>query len=388
MELKQLPQIARLLFQRLTDTLSVEEEAEFENWLSADDRNLQMWKEISRKNFYSEKELQSHLFNALAAFCRVQAKYHRRLFQRRLQRICVGVAAIAVVTLGIIWIKINFARQADKPLPVFSQFPAGESRAVLILGDGQRMELNRQMDDSVIIDAGIRLETTGGKVEYRQEKIQPVTLTFNTLEIPRKGEFQLVLGDGTKVWLNSESCIRYPVAFTGKERRVYLQGEAYFEVSKNKEIPFIVDMGKVAVQVLGTAFNARAYRDETRVYATLAEGKIQLEAGQRNLILQPEEQGVVELASGELTRKKVDVRLYTGWKEGRFIFQEQTLEEMMNTLSRWYDIQVFYENPAVRKVTFSGNLKRYDSFDKIIGMLEMTGMAHFKVKGNTIIISE
>lgn len=83
-----------------------------------------------------------------------------------------------------------------------------------------------------------------------------------------------------------------------------------------------------------------------------------METGQRNLILQPEEQGVVELASGELTRKKVDIRLYTGWKEGRFIFQEQTLEEMMNTLSRWYDIQVFYENPAVRKVTFSGNLKR------------------------------
>lgn len=388
MELKQLPRIARLLSHRLTDTLSVEEEAEFENWLSADDRNLQMWKEISRKNFYSEKEIQSHLFNALAAFHKVQAKHHRRLFRRRVQRICVGVAAIAVIAFGIIGIKMNFTERAGKSMPVCSQFPAGESRAVLILGDGQRMELNRQMDDSVIIDAGMRLETTGGKVEYRQEKTQPATLIFNTLEIPRKGEFQLVLADGTKVWLNSESCIRYPVAFAGKERRVYLQGEAYFEVSKNKEIPFIVDMGKAAIQVLGTSFNARAYRDEPRVYATLAEGKIQLEAGQGSLILQPEEQGVVELASGELTRKKVDIHLYTGWKEGRFIFQEQTLEEMMNTLSRWYDIQVFYENPAVRKVTFSGNLKRYDSFDKIIGMLEMTGMAHFKVNGNTIIISE
>ncbi len=168
----------------------------------------------------------------------------------------------------------------------------------------------------------------------------------------------------------------------------YLEGEAYFEVSENKDMPFIVDMSKAAVKVLGTSFNARAYPDESCIYATLAEGRILLDAGGQNLVLQPQEQGVLELVSGKMTCKKVDVTLYSGWKDGRFIFQEQTLENMMNTLSRWYDIQIFFESEAVRRMTFSGNLKRYDSFNKIIELLEMTGMAHFKINGKTILISE
>ena len=211
---------------------------------------------------------------------------------------------------------------------------------------------------------------------------------YNQLDIPRKGEYRLVLADGTRVWLNSESSLKYPVAFQGNERKVYLEGEAYFEVSKDEHKPFTVVTGESSIRVLGTSFNVRAYADEAQLCATLVEGKVRLSHAQQSLILSPDEQGVVTLASGKLEKRKVDASLYTVWKDGRFVFENQTLEEIMNTLSRWYDVKVFYTNEQVKQAMFNGNLKRYDDFDQIVKMLELTGVAHFKINGETIIISE
>lgn len=387
MEFEHITRIAWLLSHRFSDTLTAAENEELEAWLAADKQNSLLAEQIFRRNFFSDKQIQEHLYNSLTAFEKVQSRRSRHLLQMRMWKIYGSIAAVAILLIGLSLFKL-YDPTADgiSRLPQ-TQLAAGESRAVLTMANGQRIQLTRHMGDSVVIAGGIRMDATGEAVEYKQE-VENMVTAFNTLEVPRKGEFRLVLSDGTKVWMNSESRIKYPIAFVGKERRVYLEGEAYFEVSKNQEMPFIVDMGKASIQVLGTSFNARAYQDEPQICATLAEGQIQLKAGTKNVILAPEEQGIFELITGNLSRKKVDINLYMGWKDGRFIFQEQTLEEMMNTLSRWYDIQVFFENSKVREITFSGNLKRYDSFNEIIRLLEMTGMAHFKVNGNSILISE
>ncbi len=387
MEIEQADRIAYLLSRHITDTLSSEEHTELERWLALDIKNQELWRKVCRRGFYSEKEMLQYLYDDEAAFRKVQIRCHRRLFRERMFR-WGGMAAVIVVVVGVSLLWMCLSRSVELPGDDRVQLTAGESQAILILGHGQRIELNCQVKDSIIPGTQVRLNISGEVIDYRQESAGGSEMDFNIVEVPRKGEYRLILSDGTKVWLNSESRLKFPVAFYGRERRVYLEGEAYFEVSENKDMPFIVDMSKAAVKVLGTSFNARAYPDESCIYATLAEGRILLDAGGQNLVLQPQEQGVLELVSGKMTCKKVDVTLYSGWKDGRFIFQEQTLENMMNTLSRWYDIQIFFESEAVRRMTFSGNLKRYDSFNKIIELLEMTGMAHFKINGKTILISE
>ena len=388
MELNQIIRLAYLLSHRFTDTLSVAEKIELEEWLAADEQNRLLAEELKRRNFYSDKQIEEHLYDCMAAFQKVQARQRRYAYRKRMRRIYWGVAALLILMIGGTFFKLFFPSADEISQLQEFQLSAGESRAVLTLANGQKLELTQQMSDSVIAANGVWVDATAGRVEYKQNEVQDTSVIFNMLEVPRKGEYRLQLSDGTEVWMNSDSRIKYPVVFTGKERRVFLEGEAYFEVAKDEKIPFIVDMGKASIRVLGTSFNARAYRDENSIYATLAEGRIQLNAGRENLVLQPEEQGVVELFSGKLMRKKVEVNLYCGWKEGRFIFQEQTMEEIMNTLARWYDIQVFFENSAVRQVTFTGNLKRYDSFNQIIKFLEMTETVHFKVNGNSVLISE
>lgn len=387
MELKQTSRITYLISRRCTDTLSEEEESELESWLAADEQNRRFVENLVQQHYFVRRQREDRLYNSVVAFQKVRGRYeHRRnSFRRRI--VWSSVAAVMALLIGGTLFFSFFRQQEAVPQTEVVFLSAGESKAVLTLADGRRVQLGHRTMDSIAGNAGTCLKVTEDELVYRDSGNMTES-EYNVLEIPRKGEFKLILADGTRVWLNSESQIKYPVKFGTKERRVYLEGEAYFEVFKNKDVPFIVDMGKASLQVLGTSFNARAYRDEVGIYATLTEGKIQLNTGKQSLILNPEEQGVADIQSGGLTKRKVDSRLYSGWKDGRFIFQEQTLEEIMNTLSRWYDIQVFFENEAIRKVTFTGNLKRYDSFDKIIDMLEMTDMAHFKVDGNAIIISK
>ena len=388
MESKRLARISYLIAHHLMEVSTSGENAELEQWLSENEQNRLLLKEIGRWNFYSEKQFEEHLYNHMSAYGKVWTRKQQRQYKIRRRRIWTGIAAAIVLVMGMAVSLLQLPGEIDVFVTDGMELTAGESKAVLILEDGRRMELGQYVSDSLVLSSGVSLDAAGEELKYKEETARNEIVKYNVLEVPRKGEFRLVLADGTKVWMNSESRLKYPVYFQGKERRVYLEGEAYFEVKINADMPFVVDMGKTSIQVLGTSFNARAYKEEEHVYATLAEGKIRLALGERTLVLKPEEQGIVDLKKGYLSKEKVDLRLYTGWKDGRFIFQEQTLEEMMNTLARWYDIKVFYENSSVRKVTFSGNLKRYDGFDKIIEMLEMTGMAHFKVKGNTILISE
>lgn len=390
MELEQTPEIAYLIFCRYTGTATEEEEKELEHWLAADERNRQFMENLVRQNFFTRRQQEENLYDTMVAFQRVQKKYHRQRRPIWRRGMWGSVAAVLLLFIGGISFLYFFRQQDVKPEVEWVDlvdFSAGESKAILTLADGQRVELGQNAADSTVGHMADKLRISLDELEYRDAGDITV-LEYNVLEIPRKGEFKLLLADGTRVWLNSDSRIKYPIKFGNVERRVYLEGEAYFEVAENKLVPFIVDMGKASLQVLGTSFNARAYKEEPGIYATLTRGKIQLNAGKQSLILQPEEQGIANVLTGELIRKKVDSRLYTAWREGRFIFQEQTLEDIMTTLSRWYDVQIFFTSTSARNITFSGNLKRYDRFDKIIEMLEMTGVAHFEVKGNAILISE
>lgn len=381
MEIKLSIYIAGLIKKYLRGELNPGEKEELDRWLSQSDRNKEAFRRICSEDFLQEYRQRELLFSAGEACERFLEETKPRRASRSLRWIRY-VAAVVVLLIGS---GILYHVRTSRPEPVMAAFPAaGAAMARLTLSDGRVMQFSGVMSDT-LQQAGVRLYASGEKIEYRLESGEK-TNGFNELEVPRKGEFFLLLSDGTRVWLNSETRLRYPVVFAATERQVEVSGEAYFEVSKDTDRPFLVNIpGQTTVEVTGTAFNVHAYPDEVMTKVTLVEGCVSLSNPLGKVALLPGEQG--QAVTGRLPEKSlVNVNLYTAWKDGRFVFKEQTLEEIMQTISRWYDVQVEFADQAVRQVTFSGNIRRYDDFGKIIGMLESIRIARFEVKGNQIYV--
>ena len=207
-----------------------------------------------------------------------------------------------------------------------------------------------------------------------------VAVEKSWIVVPRGGEYQLILPDGTKVWLNSDSKLEFPNTFVGDERRVKLAGEAYFEVAKNKAKPFRVEVDRVEVVVLGTSFNIHAY-DEA-VKTTLVEGAVKLNVAGKAYSLSPGFEANVD--QGGVKIVKSDVYEQIAWKDGRFVFREKRLEEVMSILSRWYDFEIFYQNAAVKDLHFTGNIPRHTTINEVLKFLERTHLVHFSAFGKIV----
>lgn len=389
MELRDTYQIAEILSKHFTEGLTEVEKVELENWLNASENNKLLFEKFSRKGFFEEKRVLENSVNAKAALLEfMERKYHTNNRKNFFIRYFKYAAAIALFIAGLAF---YYSQKHINNLQDFTtlkeNITPGSKNAILTLANGKRIALNGTMDGSINDQNVTVIKTTDSSLQYRAtDKLQP--LTYNVLETPGKSEFMIILADGTKVWLNAGSKIRYPVTFVANERRVELSGEAYFEVSKDKKKPFVIDVGGNSVQVLGTSFNVKAYKGDVDIYTTLVEGSVRMTTSAQSIELKPDEQGVINLKTRQLTKRLVDVNLYTGWKNGRFIFDNQPLGEIMSTISRWYGIDVMFENQAARNVIFTGNLKRYESLNKIITMLEMTEQIKFKKEGNTIYIKK
>lgn len=211
-------------------------------------------------------------------------------------------------------------------------------------------------------------------------QVKPV---YNKVEIPRGGEYALVLSDGTKVHLNSMSSLRFPVAFTADKREVELQGEAYFEVSKTGQ-PFIVNVNGMQVEVLGTTFNISAYPNE-EYQTTLVTGSVRVSAEKgESLVLKPSQQATIVSGGNSIQVRTVDTSFYTSWVKGKINFKDQRLEDIMKILSRWYDMNVVYENEGLKNIRFGCNLNRYEEITPFVKLLEQTEEVHVKIEGNTI----
>ena len=224
-----------------------------------------------------------------------------------------------------------------------------------------------------------------GKLTYAAKE-EAAELVYNELEVPVTGEFNVVLDDGTQVWVNAASHLKYPVQFVGKERKVFLEGEAYFVVTKDS-IPFVVSTSRGDIRVLGTTFNVKAYEEEIAMQATLVEGKVLVAQGEKEIELAPGEQGTVT-ANGEMEKREVDVEEFVGWRTGVYVFRKQALGTIMRDLSRWYGVSVFFQNEDLKQVCFTGNLKRYDTINEFLNVLQRTGDIRYRTNSNTVIIYE
>lgn len=381
--------IYELISGKLDDRLSPMEETELSDWLAEDVKHEKIYAEI--KKIRDQVKLLHRDFtpDTENVLKRVKRGRGRSIGFRYWWK----YAALFILPLGVAL--ILWQGMKNESVEVHRQFSAvsrpGGERAILKLYDGKTIMLDSTMKSSLIAhEANVRIEMDSNHL-LRYSSYDSIGITDanknNELIIPKGGEYQVVLADGTKVWLNSASRLIYPQSFMGKERRVVLSGEAFFDVAHDAERPFIVETSRMNVKVLGTRFNVNDYDDNEEVSTTLVNGSVEIfSGGQQAFRLVPGEQAYGK--ENELEKREVNVRLYTSWIDGKFLFNNTELEEIAKQISRWYDVEIFFSSENVKKVRFTGAIVKFKPLDDLVRMIESTSQVRFSVKGKTIVISE
>jgi hypothetical protein len=272
----------------------------------------------------------------------------------------------------------------------YPDVPPGSNKAYLVLSDGSCIILTDKNAGQLAVQSGIEInKTKEGTLVYRSIRIkdesQGHSIGFNTITIPRGGQYQIVLADGSRVWLNASSSLRFPVAFQGNQRKVELTGEGYFEVAKNKQMPFLVQANGTVVKVLGTHFNISAYPDEPAVTTTLIEGSVRMSKGTASALLVPGQQAIAKQNGTNIRLKTADIEEAIAWKNGYFIFHDENIHTVMRKVARWYDVDVEYQDNVSDK-EFGGTVSRYKNISGLLNIMSLTGAIHYKIKGRRVVI--
>lgn len=380
--------IARVIARELTGTMDEKDRIELARWLEEDVRHREEYESIrdslkAGSGVWREQERGKQLTEARWVVVK------SRTIGRNSRRItwCKYVAAVLLPLCVGIFLFVSKDRPKEVQTVAVTKIEHGSAKACLELADGRHVELSRETCWELEEAGGTKILTTDNVVKYAgQDSLagRSTEVKYNTLIVPRGGEFALELADGTRVWLNAESRLRYPVNFTDKVRKVEMSGEVYFEVAKNEKQPFIVEVNGVAIRVLGTSFNVSAYHED--VVTTLVEGKVRLTRGEEHVVLSPDEQAI--WSGGDFEVKQVDARNYMLWKEGIFYFEDVDLETILDDMARWYNVNIFYVNPSLKGKKFSVEIKRYENISEILRRIEQTKRVKFEIKDRTINVYE
>lgn len=308
-----------------------------------------------------------------------------------------SILVVAGVTGLYFWKAHKTGTAACCEVPVAAvrkDLPPGGNKATLLLGDGSTVNLGAAQNGVIRQVAGARIDKQDGKLIYmvaataaqgaRKTADVAAAPEMNTIQTPRGGQYQVVLPDGTRVWLNAASSLTYPTVFTGPDRRVQLNGEAYFEVARKKDQPFLVAAGNMQVNVLGTHFNLMAYDDENAIKTTLLEGAVKVTKGDASCMLQPGQQASLDRSSGAFRILAVNVDEVVAWKNGVFELGGETIEPVMREMARWYDVDVEYQGKTNEH--FRGTIPRSANASEVFRMLELTGAVHFTIEGKKVIV--
>lgn len=378
--------LAKIIVKSFREELKTEEQDLLNQWLREDKAHQKLYRRYGEEKFLKDK------FEMAG---KIDWKVDYRVFMlkhpsgRRSLRVTQWLKYAAVLILPLViflWLK-----QENTPVKMAQMTKAPQALPVLIVGSGERILLTDTLGMKEV--DGILVEGKGSGVYYRSKDTESdwkdTSIVFNRIEVPRGAEYLLALSDGTEIWLNSESEVRYPVKFSGQTREVFVQGEAFFKVAEDSLYPFIVHAGQAKIEVLGTEFNVRSYEDETTVATTLLSGSVRLtdEGSKQTCILKPGQQGNIDKKNGRTEIREVDTYLYTAWKEGRFVFRNARMEDLLNTLARWYDLTLFYQNEAAKDIRFTGDMSRMGEFSQLLHIIEMNELVGFNIHDRTIIVS-
>ncbi len=388
--------IADLIVKKVRGTIRPDEQQELDLWIKEDPKNLLLFEQASDPKKQLDKLEVYRLFDQ----DKVRSKLEDELFgtktvrlePRKFLRFAAAILLPLLVGGGFAWWYLR-APTADTFAQIDSAFQPGSQKAVLILSDGGIVELGQGASLGTLYDGDASLTDSDNRISYSTgTQGNPSRPTyFNELKTPRGGGYNLQLADGTRVWLNAGSSLRYPVSFADSVRQVVLDGEAYFEVS-HSETPFIVSTGSINTRVLGTSFNVEAFSDDAEFKTTLVEGKVRVELLEQGslisdgTILEPDQQAVFLRSTGNISKAEVDASGYTSWINGKLEFHNESLETVMKRLARWYDFDYSFENAAARDFHFSARLDKEESISSILKMLEMTTDVKFEFRDQNIVV--
>lgn len=378
--------ISRLLFKRIAGTLSDEEQSELDAWRQESEAHEALYERMLDPAYLEREYRRRRAIDCERPRLDMQRRIRaERMRRQRIPRLVVTSAAAAAVILLVIF-GGRIGLQSPVPAetePLVAAAPVirpGVTRATLTSETGERISLGADEASN-----SARIETYTSKAPERETPRQLC------LDVPRGGEFRIVLEDSTEVWLNAESRLAYPESFSVSERRVAVTGEAYFKVARDETRPFYVETDGQLVRVYGTEFNIRSYAEDRDVYTTLVSGSIALsrldDRQSGELLLSPGHQALFNKTDEATSVKEVDTEIVTGWRHGRFVFEEQNLEQIMRDLSRWYDFDYAFEDEALRQIVFMGSIPRYSEFATALAILEKSGGLKFRVEGTHVVIA-
>jgi ferric-dicitrate binding protein FerR (iron transport regulator) len=373
----------RLYEKYLAGKCSKKEQAELENYQDSFELKEQQWNVRSMGN---SEEIKQSIQEDLNYSIQEHSKY--RIFRFRAWQ-SAAAAILILLTAGI-----YYYQNSPEPVLVKTETPRfkndilpGNNKAILTLDDGSKINLDDAKTGILASESNIDIKKTGaGQLEYAAGTQSVKTVKYNILSTPMGGEYQLVLPDGSKVWLNSGSTLRFPTAFIGSERIVELKGEAYFDIAKNPKMPFLVRTNNAMdIKVLGTQFNIMAYDDEKNINTTLIEGSVEVLKGSGKTMLKPGQEAILNRGSGNIKVASADLEQAIAWKNGYFIFYNENIESIMRKVSRWYNVDVVYQGNLSNK-DFVGTISRNKNISELLKMLELTGAVHFSIDGRRITV--
>ncbi len=376
-------------YQEITDYISDElepsQKERFEAWSNASEENQKVYQQILKKVLFTRWSLKSQQINTKVEL----HKFRSRIDGRKKFLPFLAVAASIIIILGITapLLMNTLKDQGKENISELNVIEPGKKGALLTLSTGKQVNIEendnsiREIDGSTIkIDSKIGLQ-------YSKPETDNLEVIYNELSVDRGYEYNILLADGTRVWLNSESELRYPVNFVGDTRMVFAEGEVYFDVAPDKEKPFVVNTWGQQVIAYGTEFCVNAY-DANSIKTVLVEGSVGIKANNKSseVMLQPGELGETNIQTGDVRVKKVNVRPYVAWKDGEFAFDDENLENVLNQFSRWYDVEVFFMNERAKNIRYTCDMKRYSQISELLYFFEETSDVKFEINERSIVV--
>jgi len=337
-----------------------------------------------------EEAVENQIFDKITE----EVKKHQVIRRIKIRQLSIAASFLLfTIGAGLYFLNLhNKKEQVDqhKEYIVKNEIVPGGNNAILTLSNGAKIVLNNAKAGVLTRQGNTAVnKTQNGQIVYRANDHQGSTsnspMVYNTVSTPRGGEYQVVLADGTKVWLNAASSLKFPTAFEGNTRDVEITGEVYFEVAKNKNMPFRVFSNGAEVEVLGTHFDVMAYQDEPEIKTTLLEGSVKFVKNKSEVLLKPGEQAISSNTSNKIIVQQANIGETMAWREGYFVFQDENIQSIMRKVSRWYNVDVEYHGNMEDK-EYGGKVSRYKNISDVLKSLELTGTIHFKIEGRRVTV--
>ena len=376
----------KIIWKSVHGQLTADEEKHLQDWLKEDSSHRSYYRQVKRyyqsgSSFTGSK---LELDRVWHSFEGRERSAKQRKFRQKMAIAASIAVLVALVSSVLIW-QFQSSPEVITKKQV-SLIKPGNGKATLFFDDGRTYDLTNS-GNLALTEDGIIIRNTENGLAYSGGELADGELRYNILRVPRGGEYVLTLPDGTHVWMNAESSIRYPIRFAADERKVELQGQAYFEVTHDEQRPFRVWSGNQEIRVLGTQFDLKAYQNDETITTTLVQGRVRISLKDNPEVqetLVSNEQCTFNKNENTLEKRKIETLPYISWRKGKLMFEDEELSEIMKTLQRWYDCDVVFASQRARHMKFTGTLKRYDDINEVLNKIAKTNEIKIYVNGNSI----